>query len=436
VVGNVSLSSLAHYPDVRIDDPNNSDIPHSVVGAIYKGLYFTGDLKDPDARNTLYDRHDCPTRNCTYPEFDSLAVCSSCANITDHVAHDHRYPPPKYVVVTYGPDAEPQTESTIIKDPELIDALSRNGTGYWLYDTTLNWTLPNGFAFLNSGMSQSLVQTTGKYHPLLLHSGLPIVNITGIQGCIDGSGHSSGVKAQECMLNWCVNRYKSRVTQGILHEEVLRTAKYGRNINADLLENDTYVFQINNTDTDPRTKGEDIMTVKKGGSQSISYFLADTLSVELQTRDFNPRGTLDYFQPSNYSTSYCPRLPLDMAPTFEALAISMSSALRSTTYNGHPDSVQVVMGQAFKDVPVMRVRWVWITLPVTLQVTTLVLLFYVVMKTPRQKIRVWKTSLLANIFFGARIHDRIAADASGVPDRLVDMKIVAERLEIGPGDLK
>ncbi|KAI1811101.1 hypothetical protein GGS20DRAFT_130399 [Poronia punctata] len=76
--------------------------------------------------------------------------------------------------------------------------------------------------------------------------------------------------------------YTSRVVQGILYEDVTDTVKYGYTINADLLENDTYVFQTNYTSsqaTMPQAYSK--LNVSKWGSASLTDLIAQALTLDV-----------------------------------------------------------------------------------------------------------------------------------------------------------
>ncbi|KAI6081849.1 hypothetical protein F4821DRAFT_16645 [Hypoxylon rubiginosum] len=396
-----SLLSRTDYPNLEgtrgfMNPLAYPNVPDLVVASFYQGLYFSGNLTSPSSRNTLQPQPACSSGNCTYPDFDSLAVCSACANITDYL----------------------MPESHI-----------NGSSGTW------SWALPNNFStseeFYEGGSSGSslVVSTGGKYHPLALQAGLPIVNITAIQPCVDADGRPCDAIAQECMLYWCLNRYRAKVIQGVYYEDVLDTVKYGRTINPDLLENDTYVFQTNYSNPEYSTadnRNSAPFSVSKWGSAALTDLLAQDLQVDIWSDDF---GSIDDFLEMADGYSAFPNIPLNMAPFFEAMSISLTTSVKSNLYD--EAGTQFVMGQATKTVSMVRVRWAWISLPISLQVVTLGLLCYVVANTSRQKLPVWKNSILATIFVGAMMHDRLPRTT---PQRLTAIQRAAEKVKISQED--
>ncbi|KAI8623483.1 hypothetical protein F5Y19DRAFT_468479 [Xylariaceae sp. FL1651] len=377
VVDIATILALRNYPnlesDTQVENPLfYSNVPNLVTSGFYQGLYFPGNLTDPLNRNSLQQRPTCLTGNCTYPEFDSLAVCSACANITNRLV------------------------------------TSSNGSN-------AQWSLPNGFVLTvdKSFVDLPVVSTGGNYDPLTLQAGLPIVNITAIQPCQNSDGTICDGIAQECMLYWCLNRYASSVVQGILHEDVIDTVKYGYTVNGDLLENDTYVFQTNYSSsqaTAPETYSN--LTVSKWGTAALAGLIDLTLTIKVMYNVDSNSTTAAEVKAASGSYTMFPGIPLDMSPVFKALALSLTATVRQ--YQHDETTLQLVKGQAFKGVPLLRVRWGWIALPITLQLASLLLLCYIAIRTSYQHLPVWKLSHVAD----------------PVPNQLTDMDIVASNLDL------
>lgn len=375
-----SLYARTDYPNPELSRRTISsplvyyNLPDIVTAGFYRGLYFSGNLSDPVSRNSFQQRPSCSTGNCTFDEFDTLAICNACANVTGHL-----------------------TKST-------------NSSGTF-------WALPNGFIIEEN--EDTVASTGGSYDPLILQAGLPIVNITAIQPCTE-ENEGCIPSAQECMLYWCVNRYSANVSQGIYHEQVLDTVKYGYTINADDLENDTYVFRNNySSQAIAAQQGGNYanLTVGKWGSSAFTDLIAEYLTLEV----------LDYegYDATLTEMSNFPGTPLDMAPFFEAMALSLSSAVVSDKFNAA--GLKAVTSQATSEVPFIRVRWAWIILPVGLELAVFVLLCSTVAITKREGLPIWKNSILAAVFFGARVRELTGAAKLY---QYVDIKRVADRIKV------
>ena len=396
-VGTASLHARSDYPNLefsiseQFENPlGYGNIPDFVTASIYQGIYAGGNLTDVYIRNALQEQPSCPTGNCTYDEFDSLAVCNACANITDF----------------------------LISEADLAERPNKA----WI------WALPNNFSVGDFPDSGSVVSTGAAYHPLLLQAGLPIVNVTAIQPCVRANGNPCAATAQECMLHWCVNRYRSKVVNGIFYENITETVKYGYTINPDLLEDDTYVFHTNFTSPQAHSVGNgtyDTLTVSKWGSAALTDLIAQLLTVNVSSLALN--GSTDIYHGTASLSSTFPGIPLDMTPVFEAMAVSMSTAIRSN--RNYLKGLRTFAGQVTKEVPFIRVRWAWISVPAVLQVAVLILLCYTMVSTSRQQLPIWKNSILATIFVGARVHRSLREEMSS--DRLIDMKTAAENVKVG-----
>lgn len=381
----VAMDAASLY--ARIDYPNPDfnrrimdsplvyyDIPDIVTASFYRGLYFSGNLSDPVYRNSFQQRPSCSTGNCTFDEFDTLAICSACANITGRL-----------------------TKST-----------NSNGTF---------WALPNGFIIKEN--EDTVASTGGSYDPLVLQAGLPIVNITAIQPCTE-ENKGCIPSAQECMLHWCVNRYGANVSQGIYHEQVLDTVKYGYKNKAAHSWNDTYVFRNNfSSQAIAAQQGGNYtnLTVGTWGAATFTHLIAAKLSLKV----FDYEG----YDATLTKLSNFPGTPLDMAPFFEAMALSLTSAVLSD--KSAAAGLQTVTAQATSEVPFIRVRWAWIILPVGLELAVFVLLCSTVVITKRKGLPIWKNSILAAVIFGARVHELTGAAKLY---QYMDIQRVADKINV------
>lgn len=104
----------------------------------------------------------------------------------------------------------------------------------------------------------------------------------------------------------------------------------------------------------------------------------------------------------------------------------MTTALRNPdlTYDGAEiDALLPVLGTETAMKVFVRVNWVWIILPVVLQVAAAVFISETVVESRYKRIRSWKSSLLAVLFLGMKMTNKI--QHNGV-DRWIDMLNIAE----------
>ena len=202
IIGNTSISArvifeTGTYPDGRTFPSGFAQNPASFRPLATQSLYFDENLSDPFIANALQLRPESSGGNATFGNVETLAVCSECADITEHLV---------------GPE-------------ECSSSDSDCGANSWRWslpnEASTNWTLV--------GDRSTLVITTNSWaQPLKLdNSGrLTIINITTIvPGWIylnDKSSWATGTSgvAQECSLYWCVNKYDTKLTGGLLSERL------------------------------------------------------------------------------------------------------------------------------------------------------------------------------------------------------------------------
>ncbi|KAI0011043.1 hypothetical protein F4779DRAFT_626726 [Xylariaceae sp. FL0662B] len=411
-VDNSSLPYRLMYQSGLDNVEAHPQVTDLMRAAINQGLYFTGNLSDDIARNTLQPRPQCQTGNCSYGTFESLAVCSQCADISELL------PPFEH------------------KDTQDVSEL-------WCNPRCYRSTLPNGFStgWLTGSGAETTLTTSAAYDPIKLKAGLPILNLTAISPPSFVSGDSTqGGSAQECMLYWCVNKYKSSVANDILHEEVLETTKDGTNgtglqykfhppgSNASFFVNETYLVYYGNISTGWINS---TFIAHRGATDLISYYMNSVFSGITTLNEQNGDNDTQINQAVQRLYSASPASQggkLDLSSVFEAMALSMTSAVRNNYTGAYAtDGFQVATGPATALQPYLRVRWGWIALPAVLQIATLVLLCHIVVSTWRNRWGVWKSSALAMLFYGVELHDEVEKE---VPKRTVEMRMLGQDLHI------
>ncbi|KAI1748211.1 hypothetical protein F4782DRAFT_518099, partial [Xylaria castorea] len=378
------------------DAPGYSSLSNTLIAQFYQGLFFLG---SPQSLQRSLDL-DCLRGNCTYKAFQSLAVCSECADISSHITLN----------------------------------LTENLT----HQNNL-WSLPNGFsvsiweslddAIPDQSPDDLRLQliTTSAYSPIELTAGFPIINFTAF--------HLIGnVAAHECVLYWCLNQYRSAVVLGILQEVVLTTSKLGRWVHVpDSNEYSNYYYEFSPIGHDPHSREppptrstNDSFLVGSGAAAFITNFTSRILTGSVY------EGYRTVPISMNDAVAHLYAVTADnyhnIESVFMAIATSMTSGLRSYT-QGEAGPDQARMGtidgtQSFL-VPLVQVSWAWIALPATLHFLALYVLCSSLVYSTRHKMPLWKSSALATVFFGARIRDSLEED---IPDDLSKISSVAKEI--------
>lgn len=258
--------SFTQY-DTSIADAGVGDFQPTVglAGLAYTGIFFNSSLS---GRASLDVVPTCPTGNCTFPEFQSLAVCSTCRNIT------------------YAVDKQCSEYSRV----------DGNDTTTW---TLCTFSLPNGLQFNMTTMVSSagpanhsdyegetiaatallpLVDATdyggSKQMPTFTNLSAPynygldaiggsFLNITVLNGT--ASYDQMTAHASQCSLQWCVNTYQANVTNGVLTERLVRS---WRNASAQWDPDESYAGPVY-TGYRPM----ELMTPKNNSTQQASNFI-------------------------------------------------------------------------------------------------------------------------------------------------------------------
>jgi hypothetical protein len=190
VSNNATLGRAQSYIQYTESEPVQtlSALPTSeMIGAVYAGIFGSPEILRAASLNIS---SSCPTGNCTFPAFQSLAVCSSCRDVTDAL-NSTSY---------YG-----QVSNNNINQTENI------------YNET---SLPNGLRLNISSDDQftsGAIAASGYMSPVGdLAPANPLLNFSMIR-----APTSANVSASQCFLSWCVNTYSSKIENGQLQEEVL-----------------------------------------------------------------------------------------------------------------------------------------------------------------------------------------------------------------------
>jgi hypothetical protein len=109
----------------------------------------------------------------------------------------------------------------------------------------------------------------------------------------------------------------------------------------------------------------------------------------------------------------------DLYGLMESVATSMTNHIRSV-------STVTVPGQMGTVETYVHVRWVWLTLPAFLIVSSAAFLALAILETRHKKAEVWKDSSLALIFHGLEQK----GESTGVVNKLSDMEDVAKGMKV------
>jgi hypothetical protein len=361
----------------------------------------------------------CPTSNCTFEPFETLAVCGACTDAS-----------------------------------ELLEFGCFESRGDWLtnfttyYDTSVAPNITSCGYFLNASSDSPVLMsgyvldpTTGEPSEALTMRWFPLIDASTKEPLYDGSvhfkdiinpiadflvvGNADGAKAvyqnvtpaaQECYLTWCTQTLKSSLLWGQLSENVTYQFLNSTKIPYQYIfhtDPDTgiaeYDYFHNTTLVPPHqhlAPGQQDVTF---GLDNVTFlstsFMMDSVQLAFVTAaDENTAPTYKYDNVvesrirSLLATPWLP--PNNISDHIQNVATAMTRVLRNTpAVNGTMD---LVKGTSWESRVHVEIRWAWMTLPVALLLISLVFLLATMVKSTREEkdVGIWKTSALAILFNG------------------------------------
>ncbi|KAI9931380.1 hypothetical protein ASPWEDRAFT_49798 [Aspergillus wentii DTO 134E9] len=358
--------------------PGMNILPLTSMGAVYTGIFQS---QSPNSNAVTMD---CPTGNCTFAPYQSLGVCSKCANITSHLEKN----------VSHS------------------------------YMTTYNYKLPNNFTFETSINMMYLMNATTSAELIELDvQGLPLaLNFTAISAA--GYGVPPQVSATECALYFCVDTYNTTVNNGKFNEQLLSSGTSGNYSAMSILGNvgmtpDTcYVNGTKHDNPDDCTYNVNAFSIMALKNTVMPMFNGNG-SLFVSNRPSWSHNTLEsaYGLYGNYT---------DINNMFKSLSSALTTNARSKVCKSTVEGVTWTV-QSF-----VRVRWLWMILPIAMVVLSIFFLIITVVHTRHQYI--WKSSPLALLFSNLSVEGphgvHSSPNLSGMEDASKKMNVW---LEATPG---
>jgi hypothetical protein len=366
----------------------------------------------------------CPTSNCTWPTYETLAVCSKCAEVTD------------LLNITFACLNTTIDWSSKWQGP-LRDVPYPKGTvcGHFLNATADLPILLSGYAVNESEEvninDEALLLRTIPLTAFLTKERLygvgsvafknirnPILDAL-VSSAADGPEsvyQNKTIMVHECVLLWCVQTIRSSYDLGKYSENVIASS-HNTTIGPDPW--------ISREIPDEEGGGIDIVYTEnitiKHPQTSPGYAKSTSLETKYGANNVTACGIMNIFDdffPSSYTVdniSAIPRLryknyaggpsqrylksslwlaPNNLTQHLERLATAMTNAIRSS------DSNNLLVGEAFNTEKYVLVRWEWFTFPLLLLVLTLVFLISTMIKTSQDTLTgTWKTSAIPTLIY-------------------------------------
>lgn len=326
---------------------------------------------------------------------------------------------------------------------QLLKRSNTTDKGYYGF----NWSLPNGF---NTGSisnaddgSAPVFSASPKFQPITLTAGFPILNTSAVYPVVTQDDKyvdtmPLNATAEECMLYWCVQKYRSSMTGGILEEIPVATTKEGgddvgdlyhfrpSDSNASLYLNQNWTQNMNSAfGTYPSGWMNGTFLVNKNASLLLTNYISPLV---------DGIATVDAPINDGVTTSDTVRRlnSGSLKNIFDLMALTMTTVVRNATNPARPKGTMAgqvepsIVGKQHDTVIYITVRWWWLTLPVALELFAAILLLSTVTSATTNKVAIWKSSALAVLFHGIT-EEYLVTSANHSVERIVDMDIAAKR---------
>jgi hypothetical protein len=421
---NSSIARAVRYePQVNIDYINGVDflqMDADMLAVADPFFISNGTQPIPFGNGSRVDFSlTCPSSNCTWPSYDSLAVCSKCVETPKLL---------DFACVYTTVDWTSTLNATVSSYPNTTVC------GYFLNSTSEDRVLMSGYMVDGAGkpVGEALLMRTLPLlsnplrDPLWGDGSLNFKDIRNpiVDALISSTASASDVYANkppvmhECVVAWCVNTIQSSYYVGTYKEEVTAT-----------LINTTpgalpWISEIVSTpgeeDYALTTYLENVTIAAPSTGENFSHFgwgvNNDTMfqTVRIFDRLFPAYTTVgnDSEDVIRWRTGAPDEvrtrrpdvnpwlLPNNITRHMERLAEAMTNVVRSSS------SSELITGKAFDNEVYVRVRWAWLSLPLGLLLISCIFLLATVIKSGMEKdhVSIRKNSAIATLLYGFPEH--------------------------------
>jgi Protein of unknown function (DUF3176) len=351
------------YPPTGMNQADyNYEVEQSMKAAIYDGVFYANTSVTGAAVSA-----NCPTGNCTFPDYASMAVCSQCHDITSLITS-------VCIPANFGI----KIPGNCTMQATLPNGLTmRNGIGEQITNSF-------HFNYLNMSTNSTLNKDDAMISRSLVNVTMLISNVK-VAKVPDYELLYRNTMAFDCIFHFCVQKYAGEVSKGFFSEVITdKFIGYEPPYNeywepsvvtipkGHILRDSNHTFSV-----DWQTK------------MAIGKYLAGLFSGVGKGRSVDDAQWFD----SDVLEAIFLNGPARVPQTFANVATSMTNNIRLK-------SETLTFGTAIASDTYIHVRWVWLLLPLIMVVLTAVLLALTVWQSRRWDIPNWRSSALAVMAYG------------------------------------
>ncbi|KAI0858267.1 hypothetical protein F4860DRAFT_486760 [Xylaria cubensis] len=349
----------------------------------------------------------CQSGNCSWPDFTTLGLCSSCVDVSDNAKvtlvggyveypwntitlnlktssgfHFVYTPTPiqDYMVISENLTTKEEsilTEGTV--ETQIGKFTVRN------FDASLA-----PLAVVQQGVSQLVKNVSNGVN---IHHGEPIKP----SQSITTTAVRVSATVTECIIRWCARTYQNfTVVHGILKDFTLHKHPLGLVNQDEISRTPLDVLNRNGTSNYYISEPKDDW---RHGNAPIHPFVDSifTISEELVVPKLDS-ALRTTFQTSGFVDSIS-GLAFQYGNNVSAKMDVIADSLTKWIQTNSEDSVEVP-GTVWTEATVIHIRWVWLTFPVALVVFSAVFLITIAMNSYKHNVPAWKSSLMPLLFHG------------------------------------
>lgn len=337
----------------------------------------------------------CPSGNCTWGPFESLAVCSVCNNLSEDISTTQNTTTKEDIALMPSIEA-----SNAVPIGDVVTFHLRNGHLIDNIDT-----LDTSSPFMTSYGTGNKNETVSLQEVDDLLWGMSFLRVTNQE---KRPWPKVDLEATECGLYYCVKQYNATVRNGTLFETEKQVTSASRATDSWLPQSDDdtrklasleWLDSLNFKDSLSSVQRSDLMlgdhfNLSQTAIDGISSFLQTNFAGEERNSELIPGSKLNGY--SKFEAHYSPssiqvfRSAPNLNATFQALARSMSNTLRAdsdnrTVYTGRNGTMQTIY----------RIVWPWIALHAAVIIIGTAFLLMTIYESRKHTIPVWRSSSLA-----------------------------------------
>jgi hypothetical protein len=387
---------------------------------------------DQPLKNVLQQgAFNCPAGNCTWPEYESLAICNSCVDITDKLERHATNIGLYGLLATDNPALAVTFEgNTAFRLPNGLFIENDNG---WVYNEDIDKGANDGVygAVMMTTLGTSNASETVSMQDLdTLIWAMSMIRVTEDPTNSSAAWPDLPHSAMECALHYCINSYSAAVKDGTLQENATKVQDAVRapdswqpqdNLLEPLRDEIRSSIAFHNywsgflrsdlSLTSPANNTR--YNISQAAVNGVGAYFNRTFAAGLEGFDVSDDNTTEWhlngfylttgqvqFSPSTVQVLFSAE---DLNDTFTSLATSMSNALRSGSDASFNGADRDLVGEKGVLTTFYEIQWPWISL----HCASLLLgvLFFVLTLARNRSAPAWKSSSLAVMARGHQVQD-------------------------------